>query len=229
MGPDHPHPWHDHPWHDPHGDGFGLWWLPVVPILLLAVLLLLWLVSDLGAAELLGGVRARLVAGPRARWRAAAARHREIAAAFAAYECNPQAVLLRPALADVREPATARFVEAFAEACALDTECYPGGARADAFAAAVDRADHAWRAATEAAERLRAMQFAPGERALLEQTAALLALARETPHDGERQAAYARAAQRLTELQRRCGWVLPHQAAVVLQREARRALVGSPT
>jgi hypothetical protein len=185
-------------------------------------------VRDIGAADLVDGARARLAAGPRARWRAAAARHREIAAAFATYECDPQAVLRRPALADVRQPFTARFVEAFAEACALATDGYPGRAVADAFAAAADRAARAWTAASEAAERLRAVRFAPGERALLEQAAALLALARESPHDGERVAAYGRAAQRLAELERLCGWVLPQQATVVLRHEARAALVSAP-
>src|SRR3954454_24728028 len=172
-----------------HGDGFGLWWLwPIIPALslLLLLLLLLWVVRDLGGADLVAGARARFTGGPRARWHAAVARHNEIAAAFAAYECNPQAVLHRPALADVRQPATARFVEAFAEACALATDRYPGRPVADAFAIAVDRAGLAGRAAAEAAERLRAVQFAPGERDLLDQAAALLALVRESPHEGER-------------------------------------------
>jgi hypothetical protein len=222
MGPDH----HLYPPHGPHGDGFGLWWLwPVVPTLFLVLLLLtIWALRDFGVAWLATGGRGRLAAGPRARWRAASARHRQIAAAFAAYECDPQAVLHRPALADVRQPATARFVETFAEACALATDNYPGRAMADAFVVAVDRAAHAWAAAAAAAERLRTAQFAPGERTLLEQTASLLSLARQTPHDGERLAAYDRAAQHLAELKRRCGWVLPQQAAAVLSSESRRAL-----
>jgi hypothetical protein len=222
MGPGH----HPYPPHGPDWDGFGLWWLwPFVPLLSLALFVMTWWVlRDIAMALLVGGARDRLAAGSRARWRAAAARHREIAAAFAAYECDPQAVLQRPALADVREPATARFIEAFAEACALATDRYPGHAPADAFVSAVDRAAHAWTAATEMAERLRTAQFAPGERTLLEQTAALLRLARQSPHEGERMAAYGRAAQHLAELRRRCGWVLPQQAAAALQSEARRAL-----
>jgi hypothetical protein len=203
-----------------------LWWLwPLVPLLSLALFAMTWwFLRDIGVALLVDGTRDRLRAGSRARWRAAGARHREIAAAFAAYECDPQAVLYRPALADIREPATARFIEAFAEACALATDQYPGRAMADAFVLAVDRAAHAWTAATQMAERLRTAQFAPGEQTLLEQTAALLRLARQTPHEGERLAAYGRAAQHLAELKRRCGWVLPQQAAAVLQSEARRAL-----
>ena len=191
---------------------------------LVLFLLTVWALRDVGIAWIAPGVRARVTPGSRARWRAASAQHREIAATFAAYECDPQAVLHRPALADVRQPATARFVEAFAEACALATDGYPGRAAADAFGAAVDRAARAWTAAAEAAERLRAAQFAPGERTLLEQAAALLSLARQTPHEGERMAAYGRAAQHLAELKRRCGWVLPQQAAAVLSSEARRPL-----
>jgi hypothetical protein len=224
MGPGH-HPY-PHPPHGPDWDGFGLWWLwPLVPLLSLALFVMTWwFLRDMGVAWLVNESRDRLGTGSRARWRAAAARHREIAAAFAAYECDPQAVLHRPALADVREPATAWFIEAFAEACALATDQYPGRAMADAFVLAVDRAAHAWTAATEMAERLRTAQFAPGEQTLLEQTAALLRLARQTSHEGERLAAYGRAAQHLAELKRRCGWVLPQQAAAVLQSEARRAL-----
>jgi hypothetical protein len=149
MGPGH----HPHLDGGPHGDGFGFWWLgPLLPVLLLGVLLLLlWAMHTTGMTEWIGGAGARLAAGSRARWRAAIARHREIAAAFATYECDPQAVLHRPALADVRQPATARFVEAFAEACALTTDRYPGRARAETFAAAVDRSARTWTAATQAA------------------------------------------------------------------------------
>jgi len=224
MGPDHHYP--PYPPHGPDWDGFGLWWLwPIVPMLFLVLsLLTVWALRDIGVAWLAEGRRTRLATGPRARWRAASARHRDIAAAFAAYECDPQAVLHRPALADVRQPATARFVEAFAEACALATDRYPGRAMADAFVMAVDRASHAWTAAADAAERMRTVHFAPGERTLLEQTAALLTLARRTPYEGERLAAYRRAAEHLAELRRRCGWVLPQQAAAVLSSESRRAL-----
>jgi hypothetical protein len=194
---------------------------------LLVLLLWWWAVRDIGLAGLVGGARGGLADDSRSRWSAAAARHREIAAAFGAYECDPQAVLRRPALADVRQPATAQFVEAFGEACALATDRYPGRSVADAFAMAADRAARAWAAATETAERLRAVQFAPGERALLDQAAALLALARQTPHDGERVAAYRRAAQRLADLEHCCGWALPQRATALLQHEARSALVGS--
>jgi hypothetical protein len=236
MGPGHPHhPYGPHGFHGPHGFSgphdaggglTGLW--PLVPTVLLALLVLAVLIRGAGVAPLAAGVASRLRAGPRAGWRTAMAGHREIAAAFAAYECDPQAVLRRPALADVRQPATAGFVEAFAEACALATDRYPGRATADAFVVAAGRASQAWTAATEAAGRLPHVQFAPGERALLEETAALLDLARRTPHDGERAAAYVRAAQRLAELERLSGWVLPQNAAAVLRHHARRALISAP-
>src|SRR4051812_41382244 len=241
MGPGHPHhphgphadgfPYGPHPDgfpYGPHPDGFGAWWLgPALLVALIGLLLLLWLAGDDRIAGLLGGAGGGLRAGWRARWRAAVARHREVAAAFAGYECDPQAVLRRPALADVREPATARFVDAFAEACARATERYPGRAAGDAFVDAVDRSARAWAAAKDVAERLHAVHFAPGERDLLRQAAALLTLARQSPHEGERLAAYAHAAHRLAELERLCGFVLPQHAAAVLQRDARTALAGS--
>ena len=52
---------------------------------------------------------------------------------------RPAAVLHRPALADVNEPATARFVDAFAEATALITEAYPGPQAGERFVAAAER------------------------------------------------------------------------------------------
>jgi hypothetical protein len=220
---------HHHPQYGPEMDGLESWWFwPVIPVLLLALLVLWVVVRDIGGADVVGGARAWLAAGTRARWRAAATRHGEVAAAFATYECNPQAVLRRPTLADVRQPATARFVEAFAEACALATDRYPGRAATDAFMVAVDRSARAWTAATQAADRMRDVQFKPGERALLDQAAALLTLARNTTNDAERTAAYRRAAQRLADLERRCGWVLPQQATAVLRHEARPALTSSP-
>ena len=161
MGPDHHHP----PF-GPHGDGygfdhpgFGSFLMAPLVLLLLAILLctvlplVLWALRELGVPRAFAMARIRIAAGSRGTWRAALARHRGTAVEFAAYECSPQAVLHRPALADVRQPATARFVDAFAEACALATDRYPGRARTEAFAAAVDRAARAWRAAAEAAAR----------------------------------------------------------------------------
>lgn len=161
MGPDH----HHAPF-GPHGDGFGPpgfdsvllapFFLLLLLMLVLTVLpLVMWALRDLGLAELVAGARTRMATGSRARWRAAVTRHRGTAVEFVAYECSPQALLTRPALSDVRQPATARFVDAFVEACALATDRYPGRARAEAFVTAADRAAHAWRAAAEAATRSR--------------------------------------------------------------------------
>lgn len=160
----------------------------------------------------------------RARWEAAAVRHAETARAFAAFECDPVAVLTRPALADVTEPATSRFVDAFAEATALATDAYPGPAAAERFVAAAEHAARAWGAAVDAAERVRVARFAPGERALLAQVTALLDLARSSPHEAERRSAYERARRRLADLERRTGWALPRPAGELIATRARGAL-----
>ena len=139
------------------------------PLLLLMWVLSRWFLLDALAAR---GRDAPAVQRDtvRPRWDAAVARYAETARAYAAFECDPAAVLHRPALADVGEPATARFVDAFAEATALLTDAYPGPQMAERFVAAAERADRAWKAAVDAADRVRAARFAPGERALLEQT-----------------------------------------------------------
>ena len=85
----------------------------------------------------------------RPRWDAAVARHAETAQAYTALECDPVAVLHRPALADVTEPATSRLVDAFAEATALATDAYPGAEAGERFVAAAERADRAWQAAVD--------------------------------------------------------------------------------
>ena len=95
---------------------------------------------------------------------------------------------------------------------ARDGRCVRRGRRSRV--ARLDRSGRGGRA-------VRTAQFAPGEWTLLEQAAALLSLARQTPHEGERLAAYDRAAQHLAELKRRCGWMLPQQASAVLSSESR--------
>ena len=162
MGPDHHH---FHPY-GPQGDGYGFdhpdfgsfLMAPLVLFLMVILLftvlpLVLWTLRELGVPEAISGARARMAAGSRGAWRAALVRHHGTSVEYVAYECSPQTVLHRPALFDVRQPATARFIDAFVEACALATEHYPGPARTAAFAAAVDRAARAWRAAAEAAAK----------------------------------------------------------------------------
>jgi hypothetical protein len=237
MGPDghrfHHHHHHHHGWgpgrhHNapPWADGpeLDFAFFPA----LVSLLLMLWLAHRVyGVDNVVGYVRARRLDPVRPRWEAAVARHAETARAYAAFECDPAAVLRRPALADVGEPATARFVDAFAETTALTTEAYPGPEAGQRFVGAAERAERAWQAAVDAADRVRAARFAPGERALLEQAVALLSLARSSPHEAERRAAYGRARARLTDLERRTGWALPQPAGELLASNARGALTAA--
>ena len=153
------------------------WW-PVMGSLLMTALLLAVLWSG-GLALLMSQVtRAprdqRERVDWRGRWQNAVERHQAVAEAFARFECDAHAVLATPALADVRQPATARFVDAFAEAVALATERYPARAFARRFIEAVEREERAWAAAVGAAERSRDARFSPDERELLEQARRLL-------------------------------------------------------
>ena len=230
-------------YHDPHmwGPGPGMYhhhgpppwidgadvFLPFLsalfPLLLLMWVLSRWFVLDALAARSRNALTERRDT-VRQRWDAAVARYAQTAQAYGAFECDPAAVLHRPALADVGEAATARFVDAFAEATALLTDAYPGPQAGERFVAAAERADRAWSAAVDAADRVRAGRFAPGERALLEQTLSLLALARSSPHEAERRNAYERARRRLADLERRTGWALPRPAGELLAVRARGEL-----
>ena len=62
---------------------------------------------------------------PDAVWAHARQRFAALRGEYAAYECDPMAVLRLPALSDVTVPSTGRFVEAFAEAQALETDAFP--------------------------------------------------------------------------------------------------------
>jgi len=233
-------------YHDPHmwGPGPGLYhhhgpppwidsadvFLPFLsalfPLLLLMWVLSRWFVLDALAARGRNALEARRDT-VRPRWDAAVARYAQTAQAYAAFECDPAAVLHRPALADVGEAATARFIDAFAEATALLTDAFPGPQAGERFVAAAERADRAWCAAVDAADRVRCGRFAPGERALLEQTLSLLALARSSPHEAERRGAYERARRRLADLERRTGWAMPRPAGELLAARARGILPAS--
>ena len=236
--------WHGAPgWHGAHGwpggpgfDGIPGWWewWPLLPSLALAALVMtgVVLLSQRGAALL---NQVPLLSGPTsfgpdpaswwpARWEQAVQRYRATAQAYAEFECDLQAVLRLPALADVGEPPTARFVDAFAEATALCTDRYPGVQYAQRFVAAVERAERAWTAAVDAAERVRYARFAPGERRLVEQVGTLLELALSSPFEAERRGAYQRATRKLVELERRTGWRLPRPAAAELEHRGRPEL-----
>lgn len=144
--------------------------------------------------------------------------------AYAAYECDPMAVLRLPALADVTVPSTGRFVDAFAEAQALDTDACPGGTHGPLFVAAVDRAERAWQAAREAAERIRLSNLTPAERSTVERVIKLLTTARDSDSDAERVAAYARARTELAKLDRAGVVHVPLPAQAVLDAAGRGVL-----
>ena len=246
MGPERHFPHGGHGWGPGMGwhhrgsgwDGLPWWdWWPLLPTALLAVLVLtgMALLSQRGAAVLnrtpLLSEPAGFPAAPASwwpdRWELAGRRYRELAGAYGEFECDLQAVLRLPALADVSEPSTARFVDAFAEATALDTEGYPGPEYAQRFLAAVERAERAWAAAVDAAERIRDARFAPGERQLVGQVSTLLELALSSPYEAERRGAYRRAVGKLAELERRSGWRLPRPAAGALEHRARPELASA--
>jgi hypothetical protein len=161
---------------------------------------------------------------PEALWKQARDRFHGVRAEYAEFECDPMAVLRLPALADVSVPSTARFVDAFAEAQALETDAFPPAEHASAFVAAVEKVERAWRAAREAAERIRLSRLSSGERSTVERVIKLLTTARETDNDSERFAAYGRARSELAKLDRAGVIHLPRPAETALEAAARGAL-----
>jgi hypothetical protein len=221
-------PYGQHFHHGPPHFVVGMDWWPVMGSLLMTALLLAVLWSG-GLALLMSQV----TRAPRAqrervdwrgRWQNAVQRHQAVAEAFACFECDAKAVLATPALADVRQPATARFVDAFAEAVALATERYPARAFARRFIEAVEREERAWAAAVGAAERSRDARFSPDERELLEQARRLLEVVGASEYEQERHTALRQALRKLRDLERRTGWQLPSPAALALEQRARGVL-----
>jgi hypothetical protein len=157
-------------------------------------------------------------------WGQARTRFHALRSRYAAFECDPMEVLRLPALADVSVPSTARFVDAFAEAQALDTDRFPPPQHAAAFVAAVDRAERAWQAAREAAQRIRLSGLSAAERGTVERVIKLLTTARDSDSDPERLAAYARARAELGKLDRAGVIHLPVSAGAALDAAARGAL-----
>jgi hypothetical protein len=158
------------------------------------------------------------------RWQAARATHEQTSRDYAAFECDAVAVLRLPDLVDTSIPATARFVETFAEACALATDRQPQDDHAEQFIAAADAADRAWRAARSAAERMRLGRFSTEERQALDRAIKLLTVAQESNHPGERRAAYDKAREQLATLQRRTGWTLPSPAIIELEHRVSKEI-----
>ena len=171
-------------------------------------------------------IPARSAAPPRPDlvWARALARFHALRAEYAAFECDPMKVLRLPALADVSVASTARFVDAFAEAQAMETDQYPTGEHGAGFVAAVDRAERAWQAAREAAERIRLSGLSPAERSTVERVIKLLTTARDSDSDPERLAAYARARSELGKLDRAGVVHLPRTAQAALDEASRGAL-----
>jgi hypothetical protein len=161
---------------------------------------------------------------PDAVWAHARQRFHSLRMAYAAYECDAMEVLRLPALADVSVPSTARFVDAFAEAQALETDAFPPGSHAASFIAAVEKAERAWRAARDAAERIRLSNLSPAERSTVERVIKLLTTARDSDSDPERLAAYARARSELARLERAGVINLPHAATAALDAANPKAL-----
>jgi hypothetical protein len=154
-------------------------------------------------------------------WPATRARFAQLRSEYGQFECDPLAVLQLPALTDVTVPSTGRFVDAFAEAQALDTDTEPPAAHRARFASAVDQAWHAWHAARDAAERIRLAGIPADERATVQRAIKLLTVARDSNHDAERTAAYAKARAELAKLDRSGTLRLPPAAAAALDTAAR--------
>ena len=165
---------------------------------------------------------------PKAVWNGARRRFAALRAEYAAFECDPMQVLRLPALADVSVPSTGRFVDAFAEAQALETDDYPHGDHGAKFVAAVDRAERAWKAAREAAERIRLSNLTPAERNTVERVIKVLTTARDSDSDAERLAAYSLARAELAKLDRAGVIHLPRTAGEALEAAARGALPARP-
>jgi hypothetical protein len=162
-------------------------------------------------------------------WRATRTRFAQLRSEYGRFECDPLAVLRLPALTDVTVPSTGRFVDAFAEAQALDTDIEPPAEHCARYASAVDQAWRAWHAARDAAERIRLSGIPAQEHATLQRAIKLLTMARDSDHDAERIAAYAKARAELAKLDRSGALRLPPAAAAALDAAARGQLPAAKT
>ena len=161
---------------------------------------------------------------PELAWAQARREFTRLRSAYAAHECDPMAVLRLPALSDVTVPSTGRFVEAFAEAQALETDAFPPREHAAAFVTAVEKAQRAWQAARDAAERIRLSRLSPDERHAVERVIKLLTTARDSDSDAERLTAYARARTELAKLDRAGVIHMPRTAQAALDVAGRGQL-----
>jgi hypothetical protein len=143
-------------------------WLPLLAGMLMTVAVVWILVMLLEANPSEQSQRAAV----RQRWHGAVRAHATTAQQFAAYECTPAAVAELPDLANVTRPATALFIDAFAEANELATDRYPGAQHAERFIQAAQRAQRAWRAAVDTARHRAVSRPTPHGRVGLYQTVA---------------------------------------------------------
>jgi hypothetical protein len=157
-------------------------------------------------------------------WAHVRSRFHALRAAYVAYECDAMEILRLPALSDVSVPSTGRFVDAFAEAQALETDAFPPPEHALAFHTAVDRAERAWHAARDAAERIRLSGLTPEERRTVERVVKLLTTARDSDSEPERLAAYAMARSELARLDSTGVVHIPLPATAALNRAAQGQL-----
>ena len=164
----------------------------------------------------------------RVRWDEARQRYARVATDYGQYESDPLRVLRLPALADPAVPSTARFIDAFHEAMALHTEEFPPERIARQYIAAAAKAENAWEAACEAADKLRASRFTPEERALIAQGIKLLELAQGGATEAEQEAAFSAARQVLAKLERSAGarldWRVPRPARETIDRDGKPRL-----
>jgi hypothetical protein len=157
-------------------------------------------------------------------WANARSRFHALRDAYAAFECDTMEVLRLPALADVSVASTARFVDAFAEAQALETDTFPPVAHAERFGRAVDLAERTWQAACDAAERIRLTGLSAEERRAVERVVKLLTTARDSDSEPERLAAYALARAELIKLDAAGAVHVPRTARAALDDRARGQL-----
>ncbi|MFD9152194.1 hypothetical protein ACFWDF_34160 [Streptomyces diastaticus] len=140
------------------------------------------------------------------------AEHEKVLDAYAAYLCDPLAVLDRPALDDVTTPQTVAVLAAMDVAA----DARRSG-ELDIYRPAVSNLKAAWRAADEHARKTGLRHLPPQERATVTRARALLEIALDgAGGEHERHAAYAKARTLLDGI-----LTLPEQAVAAVETKAR--------
>lgn len=203
-------------------------WMGIISLIMIVVALISRFYA--WADDFLDDPRGRPREAPsdwRTQWRASRRRFDALRVQYAAYECDPLAVLRLPGLADVTVASTARFVDAFAQAQGLHSEHEepaPPKEYATSYNRAVERAWQTWHAAKDAATRIRLSRLSPQERARVQRVVKLLTWAEDTDNDGERRAAYAKARAELAKLEHAETLRIPYPALAALDASSRSAL-----